>query len=84
VSKKETDAARRAGSKVLIADLSAIEDPEKAQPGVHLCPFGLDRPEERQAWLEGLQDALEGKVSYDPVKLVKEIKDEIKVTSDAR
>jgi hypothetical protein len=80
----ETEAAYRAGSKVLAADFSSIEDPEKASPGVHLNPFGDDRPEERDAWLNGLKDALEGKTSYDPATIIKEINDELKVSSHAR
>ena len=80
----ETEAAYRAGTKVLAADFSSIEDPEKATPGTHLNPFGDDRPDERDAWLEGLRDALEGKVAYDPATILKQIDDDLKVSSNAR
>ena len=81
---KQTDAAYRAGTKVLSVDLSAIPDEEKRKPGAHLNPFGNDRPEEKQAWLQGLRDALEGKASYEPATVLKEINDELKVASRAK
>lgn len=81
---KETDAAYRAGSKVLSVDLSAIPDEKKRKPGAHLNPFGNDRPEEKQAWLQGLRDTLEGKASYDPATLLKEINDDLRVADRAK
>jgi hypothetical protein len=85
-TKAEREAAYRAGSKALAIswpDTSELPEEQKV-PGPHLNPFGDDRPEERQAWLEGLRDGLEGRVAYDPATIVKEINDELKVASDAR
>jgi len=51
---------------------------EQRTPGVHHCPFDPRlQPEERKAWLEGLEDALGGD-RYDPAVILKDIRDEIK------
>lgn len=82
-TKKEQEAAFRAGAKVLSVVWPDSIPPEKAVPGPHLNPFGDDRPEQKRAWLEGLAQALEGRVAYDPVSILEEINDEVKVKSDA-
>lgn len=52
--------------------------PEKQVPGVHHCPFDPRlQPEERAAWLKGLEDALGGD-RFDPATILKEVRDELK------
>lgn len=51
---------------------------DQQTPGEHHCPFGLDQPEQRAAWLEGLADALE-QPKFNPASIVRTLRDEIKV-----
>ena len=56
--------------------------PEKQVPGVHHCPFDPRlQPEERKAWLKGLEDALGGD-RFDPATILREIREEIKAVDN--
>lgn len=80
MTKAEEKAAYDAGKhSVTIVWPPDSEVPEDKQvPGAHHCPFDPQRqPEERIAWLKGLEDALGGD-RFDPATILKSIREEIK------
>jgi hypothetical protein len=80
VTKAEEQAAYEAGKHSVSIVWAADSDvPQEQQaPGLHHCPFDpYERPEERAAWLRGLEDALGGD-RFDPATIIREIRDELK------
>lgn len=80
MTKAEQKAAYEAGKhsvSIVWPPDSAVPE-EKQVPGVHHCPFDpYLQPDERRAWLEGLEDALGGD-RFDPATIIRDIRDELK------
>lgn len=77
MTKAEAVAAFEAGKHSLSIVWGPDATDEQRQPGMHHCPFSTDQPEERAEWARGLEEALGGD-RYDPAKILREIRDEIK------